>query len=78
MKWLHINIPEADVSKINVMCPFCMEEREVVSWTYEWYGPEHTCLTCGYSTRDPKNEMTDAEVEKNIKHALAALGEEHE
>lgn len=76
MNGFHIYSPEASVHKSILLCPFCLEDAEFAVWLYQYHEPRRTCLSCGFSTWNPKNEMTDAEVEKNIKHALAALGEE--
>lgn len=45
---IHISQPiPVDRSLSRQACPTCKKKRWFVGWFYEWYGWDHTCLSCG-------------------------------
>ena len=74
---LHIYAPTATVRQIVTECPFCLEESDIVVWTWDYHEPKHTCLSCGFSTWRPEwkglSPMSMGEVAENISHAELAI-----
>lgn len=47
---VHILRPECVTkSAIGGTCPDCKQRTRFLTYSYEWYGPDSTCIKCGRS-----------------------------
>ena len=53
MGFVHINAPKAVKQKVIAgTCPDCKKRTRFLTWFYEWYGTDATCLRCGRKWQD--------------------------
>lgn len=48
--YVHICRPEVVTKRaIAATCPDCKQRTRLLAYSYEWYGPDYTCIKCGRS-----------------------------